>query len=155
MKTLILFVSITYALVFLSACSLIQNFLIVNSSNEEIEIEYELKDSAFEYGKSIYMPERTSESNLNTWRIFQEEWEKMPTEQYTFDKNTKVFKVKLKPFEVVKIETQNPMYIEKYGDKYVDLKTLKIKGSNKEIYFEDSKKLLVEFKKNDFQITYK
>src|SRR4051812_41899425 len=103
MKRFFLSGLIICSLIFLSACSLIQNFMVVNSSNEEIEVEYELKDSAFEYGKSILLPERTSLNNFNAWRVFQKEWEKMPTEQYTFDKNTKIFKVRVKPYEVIKI----------------------------------------------------
>ncbi|HXG83554.1 MAG TPA: hypothetical protein VNI84_05940 [Pyrinomonadaceae bacterium] len=155
MRSFVLFGLIICSLVFLSACTLIQNFMVVNSSGEEIEIEYELKDSAFEYGKSIFLPERTSISNFTTWRIFQKEWEKMPTEQYSFDKNTKIFKVKIKPYEVVKIAWADPSHIRESGDKTIDLKTLRINGNNKEIYFENSKKLLEEFKKNDFQIIYR
>ncbi len=149
MRRIIIFGLTVCAISVISACTLIQNLMIVNSSDEEIDVQYELKDS------SNFLPETTSESNFNTWKFLQKDWDKMPTEQYNLDERNKTVKVKIKPHEVVKIGSGDPYYFEKNDYNHFNLKTLKIKGNNKEIYFENSSKLLDEFKKNDFQIIYK
>ena len=148
MKRLLLSGLISSLLVFFSACTLIQNLMVVNSSDENIEIQYETKDRTF-------LPEITSESNLNNWRFFQKDWDKMPIEQYSFSEHKKSVTVKIKPHEVVKVGWGDPYYFDKGDYNYFALKTLKIKGNNKEVYFENSSKLLNEFRENDYQIIYR
>jgi hypothetical protein len=155
MKRFFLFGLICCPLIFLAACQHIQNFMIVNNSGEEIQVQYELKDSAFLGGKSEIIPEITTVNNLNAWRLLQKTWEKMPGEQYSFDKATKTFKVKVKPYHVISIGWADPYFLGKEGEKYFDIKYLKISGENKELLFENSQKLLIEFQKDDYQITYK
>ncbi len=149
MKKIIWFVLIICSAVFLFACTLIQNLMVVNSSDEEIEVLYEKKDF------SVYPLEVTSESNFNKWGVFQKDWDKMPTEQYSFSEDKKTVKVKMKSREVVKVGWGDPYYFKKGDDSHLNLKTLKIKGNNKKVYFENSAKLLNEFKKNDYQIIYR
>ena len=71
MKRSIQVVFVVCAVYMISACTLIQNLMVVNSSDEEIEIQYELIDWWH------FQPEVTSERNLNTWRVFQKDWDKM------------------------------------------------------------------------------
>ncbi len=149
MKKIIVLGFIVSSLIFLSSCTLIQNLMIVNSSIEEIEIRYEKKDS------SVFPIEVTSESNFNTWRFLQRDWDKMPTERYSFSEDKRTITVKMMPREVIKVGYGDPYYFEKDDDEHLNLKTLRIKGNNKEIYFENSSKLLSEFKKNDYKIIYK
>jgi hypothetical protein len=144
--SLVLIISAVYLL---TACTLIQDLIVVNSSDEEIEIQYELKQW------ERFHPEITSVGNLNAWKILQKDWDKMPGEQFGFDEKAKTFKVKVKPRQAVKIGWGDPYHLEKEDDYHFNFQTLKIKGDNKEIYFETSSKLLDEFRKNDFRIVYR
>jgi len=135
--------------IFLSSCTLIQNLMIVNSSSEEIEIRYEKKD----YSSSSI--EVTSERNFNAWGFLQQDWDKMPTERYNFSEDKRTVTVKMMPHEVIKVGYGDPYYLDKGDYEHFNLVTLKIKGSNKEIYFDNISKLLSEFKKNDYKIIYR
>lgn len=149
MKSFFYFALLVCSLVFLSSCTLIKYFIVVNSSDEDIEIQYETK-------KPSDLPlEVTTESNLDALGFFQKAWDRLPIEQYNLSEDKRIVKVRLKPHQAVKIGSGDPYYLNKGDDSYFDLKTLEIKGKNKEIYFENSLKLLNEFRKKDYQITYK
>jgi MFS superfamily sulfate permease-like transporter len=79
----------------------------------------------------------------------------MSDARYNFDNGGRKFTLKINPKEAVIIESKDSYYIDRDGEKAIDLIDLRIKDNGKEIYFENSKRLLEEFKKNDFEITYK
>ncbi len=156
MKKYFLLGAIIFKVIFLSACQIVENFIIINASENMIDVEYSIKDPVkmMQHGKRKFLPEVKSLANGKGW-FNQRKWKKMLPSQYTFDAGERKFRMKLNPKEEIIIERRDSYYIEKDGEKAISLKTLKIKDNGKEIYFVNSKSILEEFKKNDFQIIYK
>lgn len=153
MKKYFLFGAVIFTVIFLSSCQLMENFTIINASENVIEVEYSVKDPVMmPHGK--FLPEIKSLADRKGW-FNQKEWKKMSSSQYTFDAGERKFRMKLNPKEEMIIDRTDSYYIEKDGEKAIGLKNLKIKDNGKEIYFVNSKSILEEFKKNDFQIIYK
>ena len=74
---------------------------------------------------------------------------------YQFDNSENKFTLKINPKEAVTVESKDTYDIDTNGAEAINLLSLRIKDNGKEIYFENSERLLEEFKKNDFEIEYK
>jgi hypothetical protein len=154
MRKLFLFI-ITVCLSFLlSACQVYQNFVVINSSENEIEIEYTLRKTGLPPEESLFLPQRTSLENWNS-RFGKKDWEEMSNDRFRYEAIERKFFVKLNPKEVVLIEQEDSFDMDKQKEKSFDLIDLRIKDNGKELYFENGRRLFEEFEKNDFQIIYK
>lgn len=152
MKKLFLFTIVVCSAFFLSACQIYKNFVVRNASDSEITLEYTLREAFLRQG-DIVKPKVESTENF-LW-FPQRKWIPMSDARYNFDNGGRKFTLKINPKEAVIIESKDSYYIDRDGEKAIDLIDLRIKDNGKEIYFENSKRLLEEFKKNDFEITYK
>lgn len=131
-----------------------QDFVIVNDSDNTIEIEYAIKDSGMMPQEDLFLPQTTTLANWRKW-FRRREWQPKPPAEYDFVDNEGKFKVKLKPKEVLLIEREDSFFINEDSENGYDLRDLRIRDDGKEIYFENSKRLLEEFKNNEFAIIYK
>ena len=131
-----------------------QDFVIVNASDNTIEIEYVIKESGMLPQENLFLPQTITLVDWGKW-FGRKNWQPKLPEEYDFVDSERKFRVKLKPKEVLLIEREDSFFIKEDGEHGYDLKDLRIRDNGKEIYFENSKRLLEEFKSSDFAIIYK
>lgn len=132
MKKYFPIVAVICSIFFFLGCVISKNLIVLNSSDEEIEIQYELKGLTYFQAKII------NESDLNSWSPFKKDFEEIPANRYSLNEMNKIVTVKVKPHEAVEIENEDLHYLRLEHSERFNLKNLKIKGKNKEIYFENS-----------------
>lgn len=140
----------------LSACSFNVSFVVMNTSNAPLEVEYVVTSAVNSLENTSNKPYKTTVSNWNKW-FFKEDWNEIPQEQYEFDPKTRKCKIKLAPNEVLKFMWINDSTFINEDDANVHVENLRLSGVNGEIFYE-GKRFYKQFeRKNDINyfVTYR
>lgn len=143
-------------LVFLhSACSYSVTFVIVNESDQEVEIEYTIltkniftSPSQTESLAAELVPARVS---LITWErnVTHEDWVPVRPEQYAFDSRTGILKLRIAPREAVRILTAGDSMFFRDGYRYFPIAKLEIKGETGKMTFDGGPQLFKQFQEKN------
>jgi hypothetical protein len=124
-----------------SACSYSVDFIVVNESDTEIELEYTLSKEHYNPASETptlheyLVPARM---DLSIWqtRFKREDWRNVAENEYLFDSKTGKCKVKIAPKQALRIvKTSDYLF---FGDNYKDFQIaeLEIKGENGRVVLE-------------------
>lgn len=142
---------------FLSACSFNYEVVIVNDSDEPIEVIYKItNDDYFDEPMSKTLEEWNSRKSIK--RLWQEEkpWLKFPKDLFVTDSKVRQRVIKVEPQQVVRIETGSYNPIKEEEGRLSNISELRIVSENGEIIYK-GKLLLNEFEKDGYTFikTYK
>jgi hypothetical protein len=105
MMRILLFALLIASLLLFSACSYTYDYVVVNKSNELIEVQYKLTRRAPEnLGKfvDIRLPAKAS---VTEFEKSKPEWRDLQKEEYSFDNSTGTFTVKVAPDEALLVDS--------------------------------------------------
>ena len=125
MKRLILFSLVICLTSILAGCSFYADVVIVNNSNDFLQISYQTKTPNYGGLAPRFAP--LSEFNVN-----RTEWRELSEDRYRIDKESGTLEVKLAPNEALKIQSVDAGRAENNLDEALNLKSLEItaeKGS--------------------------
>ncbi len=129
MKKIILIGWIICSTIILSACSIKNSFVIINSSDDFIEIYYEQKDLSY----WIDIPaSQSSEEFYNDER----KWREISQERYKIEYEKGIVEIKLAPNEVLRVKNVEISTKKDVLDKELNIRRLKIAGKNGSLLLE-------------------
>ncbi len=143
--------------VFISACSISYDIVVINDSDQPIELLYKLNERGqFDnpYTKSI--EDRNIQKSIGRFWTKEKSWQQLPETDYATDSEKHERTIKIAPHQVIRIESGNYNPIsEEHGD-LTDIIEFHIKSANGEITYH-GKLLLDQFEKNGYTFvkTYK
>lgn len=145
MKKLLLLNLIITMVLISSACSYSVNFVVLNHSNEQIEVEYTLKNPGLD-GEST--PFKMSQDEWNRW-FGESKWRQISQDEYRFNTETKKITVKAAPNEVVRILSMSDgiYFVENY--EHFQVTNIKISGKNGTIIYEGNQ-LYKQFEEKNY-----
>lgn len=111
----------------LAACSFSTNFVVINASDQPIQIRYKIAQTGIDPLVAARKP-----ATLPTSRISTREWQELPSTQYGFDHDGRVVTVSLSPGVGLRIH-QGGEWDEHYAGENFTIEELDIKGANGEI----------------------
>ena len=144
------------AAIFLTACSFGYSIVIVNDSDEPLEVYYKINEGGFGEPSVKSLEDWNAQKSIKRFWTEEKSWRNLPETEYgtNFEKRERI--VKIAPRQVIQIETghYNPI-TEEYGD-LTDIIELKINSSNGEIAYK-GRLLLNQFEKDGYTFikTYK
>jgi len=128
MKRLIFTLFIISSTLLLSSCSIFCDFVVINNSNNFLDIQYERKSN--ELGKGLqYL-------YLDDLKKGKNEWKELPQDRFEFDQKNSTIKVRLAPNEVFRVEGMDVFYVNKQPDEHFGLKSLSLVGRSGSIKYE-------------------
>lgn len=131
-----IFIIVLLLVFFSTSCSTVSNFIVINSSNADLEIEYQIK--------GIYKnPKRISAENIGK---SEEKWQEFPNDDLIIDRNLKTIKLKLASNEALLI-TSKLNYMGHDSDD-LEVERIKLSGKNGISEFE-GKQVKMQFGKED------
>jgi hypothetical protein len=99
MKRVLIF--LTFALVLsLTACSYTSSFVVINGTEQPIEVRYKVKGSLSDPFQMVGEPAKTTEVNL---RNSDKEWQPLSPEQYSLDREARTITVQVMPHEALRV----------------------------------------------------
>jgi hypothetical protein len=137
----------------LSACSFGYDIVIVNDSNEPIEIRYKIGENrSFDDLFVKTVEDWNTQKTIKRFWVKEELWRKLAENEYETNLQTRERIIKLSAGQIIKIEhgNYNPIS-EEYGD-LTGINELKINSPNGEIAFQ-GKLLLGQFEKDGYTFT--
>jgi len=136
--------------IFLSACSFGYNIVIINDSEQKVELYYKIKaDEAFDDPHIKSLEDWKLQKSIRRFWTEEKPWGKLPETNYETNLETRERKITIEPHQVIQIESSNYNPItEEYGD-LTSIIELKIKSANGEITYQ-GKLLLSQFEKDDY-----
>ena len=130
-------------LVFLhSACSYRVTFVLVNESDQAIEVEYAImaKNIFTSPGQTESLAEELLPATvaLITWErnVTREDWVPVRPEQYAFDPRTGIVKLRIPPREAARILTGGDSLFFRDGYRHFPITKLEIRGETGRMTFE-------------------
>jgi len=143
--------------IFLTACSFFYSVIIVNDSDEAIEIHYKIGEKGgFTEPMTMSLEDWKSQNSLRRFWTEEKAWQNLPETEYHTDLETRERTIKLPPGQIVRIELGGADSIgENYGDP-TGITQLKIVSPSGEISYK-GKLLLKQFEKDGYTFikTYK
>ncbi len=144
LKTILLIIGLT---MFLTSCTTLSEFIIVNESNSEIEIEYKVKDMNLMESVRTTSPDKLGGMN--------QDWKPIAEDRLQVDKASGIVNVKLPVNRAVVIESKVDYGGHDEGS--INIESIKIKGGSGERNFV-GKEAQTQFKKqenNSYVMFYK
>lgn len=132
MKKTFLFTSIICSALILSGCQFFSEFVVVNNSEDFIEITYEAINPGYSSLTPNFVTLEEFNKNETKWRI-------IPKDKHKIDKEKGIVEVKLAPSEVLRIASVNAVRIQEKPYDELNLKNLKIVGKNGSIFLDGIK----------------
>lgn len=145
-----------------AACRFSVDFVVVNESDSEIELEYVVSLEDYFISPDAKMPSENlipAKMDLSIWqsRFGDKDWAKFSETEYQFDLKTGKCRVKIAPRQAVKIlQTSSDVFFEGNHEDF-QITKLEINGEAGKLAFE-GEQLLRQFSKrnnSNFFITYK
>ncbi len=131
MKRQNILIAIIMSVLVLSACSVRNDVVVVNESDQPIEVQYQVKSSNSKTppsADSIQPPAKLgSKEFLDSGRT----WRDVPKEQFHYDDRTGIVTVMVAPDEALRVG-----YVYNYSVFYLDLASLSITGTQGSIRLE-------------------
>jgi len=145
------------ATIFLTACSFFYDVIIVNDSDEPIELHYKIGEKGgFTEPMTMSLEDWKSQKSLKRFWTEEKAWQSLPETEYHTDLETRERTIKVSPGQIVRIELGNDNSIgENYGS-LTGITELKIVSPSGEISYK-GKLLLKQFEKDGYTFikTYK
>jgi len=124
------FTALVFACVaLLSACSYISDFVVVNESDEPIEVSYKIRESAYEVFQEIAKPAKIAEADL---RGSNKHWQELEAGNYRLDRGTRTIAVQVMPHEALRLEGI-PNYSEASDADNFKIEEVLVRGSHDEV----------------------
>lgn len=111
----------------MTACSFSTDFVVVNSSDQPIEIRYRIGKTGIEPLAVTRTPAVLSASQISS-----REWQELRPTQYVFDQEKRVVTVSINPGVGLRIN-QGGEWSEKYTGENFIIEEINIRGSNGEV----------------------
>jgi hypothetical protein len=146
-------------LLWLTACSYITNFVIVNASGQVVEVRYTIKkpsDPRAPSGEPVVLPATKAVLELQQ----QTPWNELPTSQYSLDRENRELVVSLMPGQGLLVEQPNLLdgsTDEAHQAENFSLERIDISGSSGEVHLqgEQARKAFVPVSKKPYTLTYR
>ena len=143
--------------IFLTACSFFYSVIIVNDSDEAIEIHYKIGEKGgFTEPMTMSLEDWKSQNSLRRFWTEEKAWQNLPETEYHTDLETRERTIKIPPRQIVRIEHGNYNPISEERGDLTGIAELKIVSANGEISYKGNL-LLKQFEKDGFAFikTYK
>jgi len=144
MKYLFTF-TITLFTLLISACSFSTPFVVINSSNSQLEVYYELKPSGMMPNENLRKPLVLSVEEFNGGNS---QWRELSLDKLTIDSEKGIVKAIIQPNEVIEIESEDSIGVDKEPSEHFDIKKLKLDGTSGLITFEGNE-IYKQFKREE------
>ena len=102
MKRVLIFLALTFSLL-LTACSYTSNFVVVNATDQPVELRYKVKASPRDPLEMVGTPRKTAGEKL---RDGDREWRLLAPGEYTLDGGARTLTVRLMPREALETAGQ-------------------------------------------------
>jgi hypothetical protein len=129
MKRLILFSVVMCLTSILAGCSFLADVVIVNNSNDFLQISYQAKTPNYGELTPRFAP-------LSEFSVNRTEWRELSEERYKIDNETGTVEVRLAPHEALNIKSIDAGRAEDNPDKALNLKSLQIASEKGSIILE-------------------
>ena len=116
--------------IILSGCSFVADFVVINESEDFIEIVYETKN------KPDYKSIKPYLLDLKDFNNNKKEWREFPQDRYKIDNEKAIVEVKLAPNEVLRFESVDASRIQEKPYEELNTNRIKISGKNGVINLE-------------------
>ncbi len=143
-KYFLVCVAVAFALL-ATACQFSTYFAVVNSSNSQMEVSYELKPSGMMPNENIRNPRILSIAEFDNNKF---EWRELPPNRFEVDKEKGIVKAQVEPNEVLQIEDEDSYYVAKEPNEHFDVKKLNLKGINGSVTYEGNQ-IFKQFQKEE------
>lgn len=147
MKQKIIFLSIICMALFLTSCSTIHEFIIVNDSAEEIEVEYKVKDINNYEKPRVTDAQKISGTN--------KEWQNLSEDNLKIDKDSKTINVKIPGKKAVIVAAAVNYAGHEKEDFNIESIKIKVGESSIEYTGKQTQKTFIEQDNGDYVIFYK
>lgn len=154
---LVVLSAVIASLVTLTACSFSTNFVVVNASNDRIQVRYVIKERTHALPAELFeTPSIKKVSELDDHDVL---WRPLPDSQWTFNAETRTAVVTLLPQEVLRVETENGFCGEDTAERreYFYIEEINITGANGAIRLtgEQVRRSFVRGTKQRCELTYR
>ena len=141
-------------ILFLSACSVGYEFVIVNASNSPIEVQYTIKPSGMPPNSRTHMPAIV---NAVEMKKSEREWKAVPAEQHHIDYKSGKVTVTLAPNQALRVADiiNYPGHDSESSDVRFHITSLSLEGTRGSVKYEGRQALTQFRESDDFVITYK
>lgn len=146
----------TFALVLLlTACSYISSFVILNETEQPIEVRYKVKPSPLDPLQTVGLPAKTAKANI---RNRDKEWQTLTPEQYKFDREARTLTIQVMPDEALQVEriTNYRGHDNAYPDSFA-IEEISIKGASGEVKLQgdQARRSFIEESGSTYTLTYR
>ena len=155
MRRYLTLLALAFLLLF-SACSYISNFVVVNDSENPVDVRYRIKDSPYELFQLVPEPAKAPGADL---RGRNNQWAVLESGDYRLDPQARTITVKVQPHEALRL-----LYISNYpghqdasGGTRFEIDEIVLTGSRGEIVIrgDDARKKFAEESESLYVLTYK
>ena len=84
----------------LTACSYTSSFVIVNATDQPLEVRYKATGSLSDPIQMVGVPAQTTEASL---RVSDREWQTLSSEQYSVNREARLITVRVMPHEALRV----------------------------------------------------
>lgn len=123
MKRKILFFILLPLVLSLSGCSISYTYVLINETDQPIEVVYKLKRVSPEAPAEYVSNEGPALLTVKELEKSKYEWHELTSDQYEFDRTTGTYKVSLGPDEVLRVTSNGG------GDDDFDIASISIRGA--------------------------
>lgn len=150
MKHKFIFIVIMMSVLVLSACSVRNDFVVVNESDGPIEVQYQFKLSISKTAPLVGSFQPPAKLGIKEFLASGREWKDVSEEQFYYDDRTGILTVMVAPDEALLVD-----YVYNYSEFSFDLASLSITGALGSIRLEGSQTFM-QFREesNSFVIRY-
>lgn len=156
MKRLILLSAVLTACLLNCACSYAVEFAIVKPSNSTIDIEYVLVPDWKVLDHPTKKPLKMTLSEYNAW--FKDNgWLEFPDNEFAYDAQTKICKLKLAPNEVLRLTFVHPNQLKDDANDSFNIESVRLNGVRGEVIYQGKQfyRQFVEKDTQNYYIVYK
>lgn|GEM_PF-3645108 len=157
MKKTILSFFITVLCLATLSCSYSVDFVVINSSDAMVDLEYEVSSQIEKPDNPTTKPLKMNLKNWNSW-FGEKKWQEISSNEYEFDSQSRKYKLKLQPNEAIRIMQENDGRVYFYNEELgFNIISLRINGRYGEVIYQ-GKQLLNQFEKKthtEYFINYK
>lgn len=150
MKHKFIFIVIMMSVLVLSACSVRNDFVVVNESDDPIEVQYQFKPSNSKTAPLAGSFQPPAKLGLKEFQKSGREWKEMSEEQFQYDSSAGIVTVMVASDEALLLD-----YVYNYSESSFDLTSLSLTGAQGSIRLE-GRQTFMQFREesNSFVIRY-
>ena len=155
MKRVFLYLTFAFALL-LTACSYTSNFVIINSTDQPLELHYKVKASERDPVQMVGEPRKTAQEKL---RSSDREWRLLAPGEYAVDRGARTVTIRVMPHEAVLVRqlTNYGGHDDTSDAEAFAVEEIRINGANGELTFQgqQARRSFVMESENLYTMTYK